>query len=289
MKYSILSINKGSCNQGNRLIEFALKALLGLPDPAVELSMFVIPNEDEIYKINKTDFLLLPGSTILAGDSGQSLAMACLQKVKIPILAVGCSGWEPYYSYQPEYLKYIQEPIGVRDPHALGYCEKHGKKAWLVGCPTLFLPPLHFSTKGFSIVGFSRYDHQWQYDLLKRIPGNIVCSVQEPSAECHLARSLSLNSFDYSNPVAVMNHYAECKAVYTGRIHGALPAISQGKKVCFFGKPEDSRYSLLTYLGIKIIPIGISNPDLELQEANKFKIEGLQKNFYDWAKEFRFT
>ena len=135
LNYSLISIS-GSVNDGNRLIEYALLALLNLPMPTITVSMFKLPEEEEIDRINQTDFCLLPGSTILAKNAGDSLAMSVLFRIKVPKLCVGASVWEPRYPAYIEILEHITPPIGCRDPHTLKIIQDLGFTGILTGCPT---------------------------------------------------------------------------------------------------------------------------------------------------------
>lgn len=280
MRYSIFSIDMGSVNLGNRLIEYSLLKLLELPKPEVKISMFCKPSKEGIESINQTEFLLLPGSTILAGDAMQSQALSCLSEIKVPVYCFGASGWEPYYKYNPEYLKNMTQPIGVRDPHALDFCLSQNVEAVLVGCPTMHMPNFSITVpEEYNVVGFARDNHGWQKTYLSDIEHR-KCAIQEPIREGTLAGQLSQKGvFSYDNPNEVFKIYSKALRVYTGRLHGALPAASQRKPVYFFGAKKDSRFTLLDYIGIRVHEMN-DNVELDLDVANAERMRQLKDNFY---------
>ena len=60
MQYGLISIDsKESVNLGNRLIEYAVRKMFNLTLPAEKISMFKIPTEEEIERLNKMDFVLV--------------------------------------------------------------------------------------------------------------------------------------------------------------------------------------------------------------------------------------
>ena len=81
-----------------------------------------------------------------------------------------------------------------------------------------------------------------------------------------------------------MKHYGRCHAVYTGRLHGLLPALSQQKPVSCFGHQDDSRFTLIRHLGIKIKSMN-GRSDLQLTDPEKYihKLDELKYDFSLWA------
>ena len=72
--------------------------------------------------------------------------------------------------------------------------------------------------------------------------------------------------------------------VVTGRLHSVLPAMSQHKKVLFFGDIKDSRFSLLRYFGIKINKIG-DQFLIVYNNSNDYidKVCKIRDNFHRWS------
>lgn len=260
MKYGLISIDMGSVNLGNRLIEYATQKVLNLPDPAIKISMFKTPTEEEIVKLNKMNFVLVPGSTALAHGAGQSEALDYVARISVPVFCVGVSGWAPAFHYHTHAIRYMTPPLGVRDPLTLKKCHKYQVRAYMVGCTTMHLPKINDATKPsveFTCIGFSRENQEWQHEMFRIHSDNrrYVSMIQEGTGiEPHLSREFSKEEdrISYSNPEEVMNYYARCTDVITGRLHGVLPAMSQHKPVAFFGDFYDSRFSLLRFIGIKI-------------------------------------
>lgn len=258
MKYGIITIDTPGSNRGNRLIEYAAKKVLNLPEPSVAIPMFVKPDRSLIDLINQCDFVLLPGATILAKGKGQGETMDSLKKIKPPKFCIGAAGWHPPFKLNIKAMKRIDGPLGVRDLYTYDQCKKEGISVRLVGCPTMLLPAVTGrATIPYDIIGFARKYVEWQVEsFFKPLALNrgkkLVASLQEVSHELPIARRITEHVFNYDDPAEVMRRYAEADFVYTGRLHGVLPAISQKKPVIFFGDPDDSRFTLLTCLGVPV-------------------------------------
>jgi hypothetical protein len=286
MKYGLLTIDFPKGNLGNRLIEYALKHSLQLGAPTVSVSMFKIPTASEIARLNTCDFVLLPGSTILAKAKRNSDALHILAKIKVPKFCVGASGWGPRFKYYTSAMKHITPPIGCRDPDTLAVCARMGIPAILTGCPTAYLPKRQNKPDvPYTVVGFARDSIDWQMSLLRQVRGKRVAAIQELKFSTPIAKKLRCDVFNYTNPNNVMHHFSEASAVITGRLHGVLPALSQRKPVMFFGHKNDSRFTLLQYLGVHINQIGAA-PDIVLQMPKDYenKVDLLHDNFLTWAK-----
>jgi hypothetical protein len=282
-KYGMLSIDSpGSVNLGNRLIEWALLQILGLGKPAVKASMFAPLSNAGIEQLNACDFILVPGSTVLADAAGNSEAMRSIGRLKPPVFCTAASGWGPKHPPLTSALKHIEEPVGCRDPYTLALCNRQGRKAMFVGCPTALVQtrfPQRLKVP-FSIVGFARQEMRRQVAAMTGIPGKVVVALQEEPHELTFALQVTSHAFRYNDPDVVYQRYAQSEAVYTGRLHGALPAMSQRRPVCFFGDGADTRFTLLKHLGLQIYQVGqplrpamLTSPDAyrkglaELREA----------------------
>lgn len=257
MKYAILTIDTPGCNLGNRLIEHAIKTTARLPAPTVSVSMFSIPNNDDIDKINTCDFLLLPGATILADGPKQGDALIALDKIKIPKICIGAGSWGPKFKLNVLAAKKMTAPIGVRDPKTLEECKKNGVCAELIGCPTLFLEKKSTVKTKCVAFGFSRHAVDWQLKLLSIISKPKIALLQEAKFEDPIAVKAGItNKVSYKSPDDVLTVLSSSNAVVTGRLHSAVPAVSQNNRIYFFGDVTDTRFSLLEYIGIKVHPIG---------------------------------
>lgn len=284
MRYGIISIDKGSVNFGNRLIEYATKSLLRLPEPKISVSAFSVPSQDNIDIMNGTDFVIVPGSTTLAAGPGQCEASACFDKIKVPIFCVGASIWLPQYPLNTFMAKRLAQPIGSRDPITHKILTSMGIQSILVGCPVMHLRKLDITNpfESYTLIGFARENHSWQDSLFKTLPGKKIAAIQEYS-EVHIARGNAVETFDYSNIENVMQKYAQCSRVVTGRLHGALPAISQRKPLCFFGNKNDSRFSLLEDLHVRTNSMG-GGVEISYSNSEHYssQVEEYRKRFYEW-------
>lgn len=286
MNYALFSIDVSVSNRGNRLIEYAIKSTLQLPDPFVKISMFKVPSNAEIDKINQMcKFVLLPGSTILATGKGQGEALSALRLIKIPVFCVAGCIWEPNFKLNTTVLKHIAEPIGVRDPITFAQCTTAGIKCDFIGCPTLYLDDLRKPSERVTVFGFHRKNLDWQVNFFIRAANNRRVAVQEQRHELASAKKVSGDMFTYDCPKIVMEKYSSADRVITGRLHGVLPAMAQKKPVTFFGESNDSRFSLLHELGITINPIGEDTSAFKEHSFNDYnsKIAALKNEYYKWC------
>jgi hypothetical protein len=286
MKYGLITIDTPHSNRGNRLIEWALKNVLDLPEPAETAPMFEPLSDDAVRRLNRCDFVLLAGSTILADAPGNSDAIRSLHKLRVPVFCASGSGWAPYSEYLPfDVLRQITPPIGVRDPHALQYCFEQGLEAELVGCPTAYVERRKAQPDKV-IVGFGRGQTEWQCGLfgcMNRWDSEVIVASQEPTFSVPLAGKAGLSHFTYDDPEQVYEQYSQAISCYTGRLHGALPAMSQGVSVGFFGDKEDSRFSLLKRLGVTVNTM--ASDYLNLSTVNQYQknLDELKAAFASWA------
>jgi len=287
MKWGILTIDTPSSNRGNRFIEYSVRTLLGLPPPSVSVPMFSVPTSDNIDNLNSCDFVILPGSTILADGKKQGEAMESLQHVSVPKFCIAAGSWEPQYKLNKRILPCLTEPIGIRDPVTYNQVLKLGYKCIFTGCPTAYLDKLSVTSKKFAVVGFARKWSAWQGAYFSSLQGPLVAAVQEERAELSAGKKLASSVFTYEDPCEVVTKYAESTMVITGRLHGVLPAMSQEKPVVFFGDAADSRFSLLTRLGIKINKIGSDWRKFTVNYPKEYtpKVAALKRNFLSWKSQ----
>lgn len=290
-KYGLITIDIHSSNRGNRLIEYAVKKMLGLPDPLVQISAFHVPHAASLEQMNKMDFVLIPGATILAKDKNQGLALDYLDKIKVPRFCVASGGWKPHFPINEFALKHIDGPVGVRDLDTIEECKRLGKDYVFTGCPTAFLDSSGpTSTDKFIIIGYGRKQVPDQKILFEKVKNYhklpLVSAIQEPSFEKPIAKVLNTNIFSYDNPEDVYKKYSKCQMVVTGRLHGVLPALSQNKPVVFFGNKKDSRFGLLSYLQIPINDVTMNYDKKLVTYAKTYrpKIEELKLNLAEWRK-----
>ena len=289
MKYGLITIDTPSSNRGNRLIEWALKRVLDLPEPSVIAPMFAPLTDEAVEQMNECDFVLLAGSTILADAAGNSDAMRSLHRLTVPVFCASGSGWAPYAAYLPyEVLRHITAPIGVRDPHALAYCEGIGLRAEMVGCPTAYVEEVEQVEGTYDsivVLGYGRTNLDWQRNLFSQIHNvsQVIVGIQEQAFELPLAKEDGLAAFSYDCGETVYKMFSWCSRIFTGRLHGALPAMSQRLPVCFFGDKEDSRFSLLKHLGVPVHPMQGDIPKPTHPREYKEPLAKMKASFLSWA------
>jgi hypothetical protein len=118
----------------------------------------------------------------------------------------------------------------------------------------------------------------------------VAVSVQEHRHEDAAAKALAGSDgwvFDYSSPAGVFGIYGGGVFAATGRLHGVLPAMSQRREVWFAGDADDTRFSLLAMLGIRIHPIGaeIGCSGFDRPRDYNPKLEELRQAVLDWKSE----
>lgn len=290
-KYGMITIDIHSSNRGNRLIEFAVKTMLGLPEPLVQISAFHVPHPASLDQMNEMDFVLIPGATILAKDKNQGLALDYLDKIKVPKFCVASGGWKPNFKINEFAINNIDGPVGVRDLDTIEECKRLNKDYIFTGCPTAFLDSYGPTSKDkFIIIGYGRKqvpDQKILFESVRKCHNmTLLSAIQEPSFEKPIAKSLNTSFFTYDDPSEVYKKYSEATMVVTGRLHGVLPALSQNKPVVFFGNKNDSRFGLLSYLQIPINDVTMKYGNKFVTYADKYrpKIEELKLNLFEWRK-----
>lgn len=265
MNYSLVTIATPGANQGNLLIEKSLNKVLDLPAPKYAFSMFSRLSDEDIDKINSTDFVLCAGSTIFAKASGNSDALADFGKVSVPKFCASASGWSPKFPVYKEALKLFDGPIGARDPHIAGVCKELGKEHIFTGCPTAYLPlENELRREDLCIVGYGRENSGTQLKVFREFGKKfkLFSSIQESGYCGKLAETLGVLSFSYSRYEQAYKNYRKATLVVTGRLHGVLPALSQRTPVLFFGDNRDSRFTLLSYLGVPTFSLTADLPSM---------------------------
>jgi hypothetical protein len=291
VKYGLITIDAASGdyrNFGNKLIVWSLLRELNLPDPYVTVSMFSNLSDFYIDELNKCDFVIIPGSTVFAKDKNNSNAMLFLDRIRVNKICFCASGWAPYYEYNIDAIKNVTPPVGCRDPETLSICNSLGIPAVLVGCPTMYIPtfskPYEHGFDVDNVFGFCRNKKSYQVDFFKKICGSSVAAIQELS-DRKVADASGISSFTYNIPDVVMCFLSRCCNVYSGRLHSILPAISQNKNFMFFGDDRDSRFSLLSYIGVTIHRISDNMlPVLQNCSTVYERVQELYYNFTNFSK-----
>lgn len=305
MSYSWASITLRCKNYGNRQIEYGLERALQQSGfslkPSFTFDTFAQPDDEVINKVNATDFLLIPGCTTLVLAHYPALKHV-LSKVTVPVFNFGTT-LSTGYETSPELYDRFKEPIGTRDPFADNYLGTLGFKTKFVGCPTLFTGSAkeykyNDSNKVVFILGTHFIDEQLQ--LLQRarsIGFDVRVIIQEEKQRQFFTQLSDIPQVEYT-PQNYIEQVKDARLVVTGRLHGALPALSLGTPVFFLKVREDTRFSLLDYLAIPLnyfddntwfrLESQLKDPMLS-QSEDTFKNVNLLRNqmlqYIDWFQE----
>ena len=149
-----------------------------------------------------------------------------------PCLFAGVSG--PHFR-RGQYFRWMANsvhPIGARDPSTLDQLHAAGLPAVLIGCATLTLP---------------RYDG----------PRSGVYSVDYPGPGLPLSHRISRRDTaakQWTAALDVLAKYRSAEAVYTSRLHVALPCLAYGTPVWIAnpkrGAWRASRFGIIDQLGL---------------------------------------
>lgn len=147
-------------------------------------------------------------------------------------LFAGVSG--PHYQRLP-YLRWMRSspfPIGARDQRTMNMAMSAGMKSVLIGCATITLPR-HTGTRA----GILSVDYPGPGERFTHVVSNEL-SVDE----------------QWRMALAAINRYRTAEAVYTSRLHVALPCLASGTPVWVANprrNPLPSRFSILEKMGLK--------------------------------------
>jgi len=295
MKYAWASITKSCTNFGNFLIEKNLQELLkeeGLrTKPSFIFDAFKINNRHVADNINKTNFLIVPGCTTLNLKHYPGI-VSIIEEIKVPIWNIGPSFFEKPVINSVKYYNKFYQPVGARDPISANFLKIHGIKSKLIGCPTLFSGKAksYKRKRGFKVVfsfGLKKIDEQLEILNCLIQKGYKVTVIIQENFQKNYISNLHVAMFKYQ-PERVIEEIKRANLVITGRLHTALPAIALGTPIYFLKTNNDSRFSLLKYLGIRLWKIDrpkkILKSILDQDKANLNKITfnrlwQLKKNF----------
>jgi hypothetical protein len=154
------------------------------------------------------------------------------KKQGAPCLFAGVSG--PHFR-RKQYLRWMANstyPIGARDPVTLARMHSAGLRAVLIGCATLTLP---------------RYDG----------PRSGIYSVDYPGPGERISHLISRRdsvTTQWHAALAALAKYRTAKAVYTSRLHVALPCLAFGTPVWIANPKREAwracRFGIIEELGL---------------------------------------
>lgn len=317
------SIVQGTTNYGNHFIEWSLRRLLNLPEPALVFDAYEPMSPSLIEEINRTcDFVINPGCTTL--QPGENAAFESFDQITVPKPCFGGCLWEfgkqsrfqlglraigsigygmrKRPTIQPD-LKIVQkmtQPVGCRDLFTYNVLKQANVESVLTGCPTLLSPDPLWQWKKMEgrrlTVSLCRYALPAQINIIRHLmrTWDVTVLIHE-KYEHYAVRFLpGVKKVEFQSVEDFFGYYRDCDAVLTGRLHGALPAVRFGRPVVFFGHPDDSRFSLLKYLGLPIRELSgelknfesfpeIASPDPAVYE----KVRILAESFITYCRTYK--
>lgn len=143
----------------------------------------------------------------------------------------GVSGPYMRHGLYLDWLRRSRWPVGARDPLTHDRLTREGIAAEMVGCATLTLPRYDGARRGVISVDFDGPGVRWGH----AVPRTLTLAEQWD----HAAR--------------LLERYRTSEAVYTSRLHVALPCLAFGTPV-WIARPEvrgfPGRFSLLEEMGV---------------------------------------
>lgn len=166
-------------------------------------------------------------------------------------------------------------PIGARDSFTYEAFRSGGLETLFTGCPTLHLEPGDTGDDGYVLLSLGRgaiaEQMRGALELARR---HEVVGIAHEWGQAGRFRAagweLPLVVFE-GDVEAYLRWFRRATVVVTGRLHGALPALAMGKRVCYYGT-RDTRTVLLKDLGIPThgyedIPRGVELASTEMDRA----------------------
>lgn len=319
--YAWSSITMGTTNAGNHLIEWSLREALELNEPALSFDSFKPLTDALIHRINREcRFVLSPGCTVF--EPGQNEAYMSFDAMRVPTPCFGGCFWpekkgtasgpvamlaralnrgkrKKNSKKTQNVVENLSEPVGCRDPYTHKALQNAGIEAKLVGCPTLMAPePVtkwrHTGGKHI-VMSLSRQSLLAQCKLILKLrrSWHVSVLVHEFYEKFPLRLMRDIDVIEFASAEQFMDIYAHADLVVTGRLHGVLPAIRCGTPVLFYGDRADTRFSLLSFLGITIHELSSELADaagrseLTAPEGATFeKLSELRRAFVDYARSY---
>lgn len=137
------------------------------------------------------------------------------------------------YGHRRTHLRWMRESpwtVGARDPITADRLARHGVSSALVGCATMTFPPYDGAREGII---------------------SVDCDGPGEQLTHWISRSMTVKQ-QWEHATTLLERYRTAEAVYTSRLHVAVPCLAFGTPV-WITRPTASsvpeRYSLLEHLG----------------------------------------
>lgn len=205
-----------------------------------------IPDQDVVYVKRDDDFKNLYQGQILMpvhmGVYGKNEKRLPLPSNVTPIFTSMVVYYD-FFDEEPELLEYFKanEPIGCRDEQTKNIFQKHGIKAYLMGCFTICFPKRERdpeSGKVFLIdtpAGFE--EHLPEH--LKKDAVNVTHSVPFDTYPVTVEEDARQKEIAKKH---LQRYRDEAKLVITGRLHAAVPCMAMGIPVILIRENYDFRF-----------------------------------------------
>ena len=255
-RYTWFSIVESCTNQGNHLIEYALRRVFPLEGPQLSIDSFKPLSPEQIARINRTKYLVVPGCTVL--QPGHNPAMDSLKAITIPKYCLGACYMTRRLSPRGSLARGFNRKIGARDPYTHRWLRWRRIPSVFVGCPTLTLGESNRwrSAEGPIVMSFRWGSPDAIKDLAERLSrmSEVVLLDQEPTKNDGPTSMSRLKMLEFPEPQGALALYRSASLIVTNRVHATLPAIAFGIPFVFTSNRVDSRFSLLSYLGVRREP-----------------------------------
>jgi len=256
---ALLTITRSCINRGNLIIEHAAWRVLGFGPPAVVIDAHEPLDRRDAEAASRCQVTVLPGATLL--QPGDHPAVERLDWISSPLLAIGAALRSMDGAADLSVARSIQTrqtTIGSRDPFTHDALTRAGIPSRLVGCPTLLLGtaegwlprpgPIVFSA------GLGPQEPLAQCARACAEAGPLVQLLHAPERQPAFWEGPGVESVPLTSAEQAFALIRSASAVVTSRMHAFLVALIFGVPAFFLGGWDDSRYSLLEYLGVPLEP-----------------------------------
>lgn len=236
---------EGRVNHGNDIIEAAIAGVLpGLRDSSTVLPLWSLGGMPPAPA--RTPLAFVPGSTSL----GIQALVDWASRSDCPVFMLGGSALGAteaqlaFWRSSPRLRVFARDPVTAA---VLGVP--------LVGCPTLFCPPLEddLSVRGKTLFSISRVPVPAAF-WGSRDFSSWVAVLHETADAALIPPVFGATRLLWEmTGLEALRMYQSAGAVVAGRLHGYLPALGR-VPTWYYGDPSDARNSLVTHLGLKVHP-----------------------------------
>ena len=255
-RYGLLSITPRCVNRGNLIIEHAVRCILDLGQPPVEIDAHQPLTRAAAAALNDCQAVVFPGATLLQPED--HAAVARLDWLRVPVVALGTALRSLSGIPDLDVARRIGTVIGSRDPFTHQALTEAGLPSRLVGCPVLLLAAETGwrPREGPIVYSLGLGDQEAQVACARACAevGPTVFLLHAPERQRLDSPVPGLTAVPLDSAEQAFDLIRGASVVVTSRMHAYLTALLFGVPALFLGGWYDSRYSLLEYLGVPIEP-----------------------------------